>query len=296
MLDTFLEVVCSKTKEAEARDRQVELLRKLPDALLHKIASGEEKLSYMEGIEGGGQWIDRFKGTALFAKAIELCKSELQLDIQAAEEDANRPPPTMNETWRERDNIRIQKKMLDLELLEHEQGAELPEAAAEEPVDAGLAEEADPAAAQPPMGAAPVVPEGADAEADEPPPAKKPPMPPKKPMSGEDLAKAAMAMRMKLAHAQLVKEALPNPLPALAGAAKGIGNFASTAGKSVATAYKGGGLAAAGQAAGNAGRSGLMRAGNYARQNPGMAMGMAAAGGVGAGYLGSKMAGKRSEK
>lgn len=65
---------------------------------------------------------------------------------------------------------------------------------------------------------------------------------------------------------------------------KGVKNFAQTAGKSIAGAAQAGGAGAAGQAALNAGRSGMMRAGNFIAQNPGAGAAMVAAPALAAGY------------
>lgn len=65
---------------------------------------------------------------------------------------------------------------------------------------------------------------------------------------------------------------------------KGIGQFAQTAGKGIMAAGKSGGLHAAGQAAGNAGRAGLMRAGNFIAQNPGAGAALVAAPAAAVGY------------
>lgn len=84
-----------------------------------------------------------------------------------------------------------------------------------------------------------------------------------------------------LVPAAQVKEAFGG---ALMAGLKGIGQFAGTAAKSIGTAGKAGGLQAAGQAAANAGRSGLHRAGNFISQNPGAGSALVAAPALAAGY------------
>jgi hypothetical protein len=65
---------------------------------------------------------------------------------------------------------------------------------------------------------------------------------------------------------------------------KGMGRFGATAAKSIGSAARLGGVEAAGQAAMTAGRSGLMRAGNYIAQNPGAGAALVAAPALAAGY------------
>jgi DNA-binding protein H-NS len=127
MLDTFLTVAYQKTKKAEAQDRQVELLKKLPNDLLFKIASGQEKLGYgaMASLGGGCEdWIEKFQGTPLLQEAVALRKEELELEMAEAQhrqqEDqhyqavsAERQQNTVA-----RDELCIKKKMLELQLVE----------------------------------------------------------------------------------------------------------------------------------------------------------------------------------
>lgn len=80
---------------------------------------------------------------------------------------------------------------------------------------------------------------------------------------------------------QQIKEAFG---AALMSGLKGLKSFAGTAGRSIGQAAQAGGAQAAGQAAMNAGRSGLMRAGNFIAQNPGAGAAMVAAPALAAGY------------
>jgi len=140
MLDSFLEVAYGKTKHAQEMDRRVQLMRKLPNELLMKIASGEEKLGYPIGLGGDepGTWLDRFKDTPLFEEALEIEKQELENRMadqqRRQEEQAN---------WQARDSARdelcIRRKMLELQLAELESGGgeqEMPEEAMEAPTEA----------------------------------------------------------------------------------------------------------------------------------------------------------------
>jgi hypothetical protein len=78
-----------------------------------------------------------------------------------------------------------------------------------------------------------------------------------------------------------VKEAF---LGALGAGLKGMGQFAQTAGKGILAAGKAGGIGAAGQAAANAGRAGLMQAGNFIAKNPMAGAAMVAAPAAAVGY------------
>jgi len=118
MLDNFLEVAYTRTKEAEDKAHLVESMRKLPNELLMKIASGEEKLAFMG--HGGESWLDKFKGTPLFTQAIQLEEQQLQLDMANkqnwAAESAKR-----SQDDAVRDELCVKKKMLGLELAKQQE-------------------------------------------------------------------------------------------------------------------------------------------------------------------------------
>ena len=134
MLDKFLEVAYTRTKEAEDKTRLVESMRKLPNELLMKIASGEEKLAFMG--HGGESWLDKFKGSPLFGQAIQLEEQQLQLDMsnkqQWAAESAKR---TQDDAVR--DELCVKKKMLGLELAK-QQEAQLQHEMTETPEDEAM--------------------------------------------------------------------------------------------------------------------------------------------------------------
>lgn len=125
MLDSFLKVACSRSQKATDQARLVDRMRELPEEVLLKIASGEEKLAYIGGPLGcgidGGTWLDRFKGTPLFPQAIELEKQDLQ--AQMAEQAAYREDDAKRSTRSAaRDELSVQRKLLELQLAEHELG------------------------------------------------------------------------------------------------------------------------------------------------------------------------------
>lgn len=256
MLDTFLEVACSRTKTASAKAHRVELLKQLPNEVLAKLASGEEKLAYIDSMGCGEEWLEKFKGTPLLQKAIELAKQDLQLAIEGKEQQDEQ-----DSTWREqntarqqqRDELQIHRKMLEIELA----SGSVPEPEEMQAVE---------------------VPE------ERPPEAKEEPKPEPKSPPGFDMGKAAAVMRMKLAYAQITKQAF-NPLPELGAAAKGIKGFAMGAGKNIASAAQSGGMSGALGMAKSVGRDGLQMAGQYAKAKPLMAAGMAGAAGLAGGAM-----------
>ena len=137
MLDAFLEVSYSRTKKAEAQSRLTELMMKLPDDVLEKIASGEEKLGYGCGDD---EWLAKFQGTPLAEEAMALAQHELQAEMERSARSREQRQMYQEED-ETRDMIRIKKKMLDLQLMGLNSGVNPEESSAEEevPVEAGLA-------------------------------------------------------------------------------------------------------------------------------------------------------------
>ncbi len=190
MLDSFLKVAYAKSEEAAAQERLVEKMTHLPEDFLHKLASGEEKLAF--GFHDDC-WIEKFKGTPLFDQALELEKQDLQERMSDNSHHTS--------TSSARDELGIQRKMLDLELLEAEGGGGGEEPAPEEeglPPEAA-AEEAPPEE-EPPAEEAP--PEEAPPE-EAPPEAAAAPAPPaapapEKPAPKVDVKVASARMRMTM--------------------------------------------------------------------------------------------------
>lgn len=142
MLDKFLEVSFGKTKQAESKARMVALMMKLPNEELKKIASGEIKLSYgheVACVKGEQQtWLQRFKGTPLFDQAVSLEQHELELDMQSDQQRA-RDDVFYRETDSARNELCIQKKLLELELVKSQDAS------------SGMTESGSPEAAALPM-------------------------------------------------------------------------------------------------------------------------------------------------
>lgn len=299
MLDTFLTVAYQKTKKAEAQTRQVELLKKLPNDLLYKIASGQEKLGYLNDcVKAGGpydgeEWLEKFQGSPLLAEAVAIRKQELELQMADTQQQRQRDEQyhALDEERQEReaarDDLSIKRKMLELQLIEGASGGG-EEAAPAEPAVAMPPE----AAAVPAAAPAPPVPAKPTAESPMEMPKPKQETPVKVASAEFEFALA----KMKMASTQMKKEAIG--LGSLGTVAKGIGSrIAGAAGAAggVAKAMGGGRLSqlgaglqegahAAWQNKGLAGKA----IGSYAKANPMQAAGIGAgalAAGVGAKHL-----------
>ena len=150
MLDHFLEVAYEKTSEARAKQDLTDTMAQLPEEELRKIASGGLSEIGKEAFYGSDcGWLDKFKGTALFDKALELEQAELEQEVQQTQQRAEN-----SERYRvedaARDQLRVQRKMLELELARAESGGGAPEG----PGDA----EPGPAPAPAPAAAPPAAP------------------------------------------------------------------------------------------------------------------------------------------
>lgn len=114
MLDTFLEVSYRDEQAKSLRNEMAEAMTALPNDMLHKLASGEEKLAF-HGDKEGGCWLDQFQGTPLYEQAIQLEEKSIELEAQdqqqRVEDRAGR-----DQIWDARDAVRLKKRMLELEL------------------------------------------------------------------------------------------------------------------------------------------------------------------------------------
>jgi len=130
MLDTFLEVAYKHETEKTANRQLVEDLKKLPLEELIGLANGEPsealKIAFASYPSAGGMecWLDKFKGTPLFERACQL--EEQLLEIEAKETEARMQQPMMDEFWRARDQICLQKRMLDLEYVKAQAASAAP--------------------------------------------------------------------------------------------------------------------------------------------------------------------------
>ncbi len=139
MLDHFLQAAYEQDFTKTAERQLVDKLKTLPTERLLELANDEKLGSFgctpmaMGGTPDPKTWLDMFKGTPLFDKALELERADLQLeqqDIQRRMEDQ------AQDTWTKRDALRLQKRMLELDLaMEGAGGAEeAPEQAEEQGV------------------------------------------------------------------------------------------------------------------------------------------------------------------
>lgn len=120
MLDKFLEIAHREQTKTASRDAYVELMAKLPvEELLEIRRSGQVKLAFGEpacGPGGGAStWLDHFKDTPLYPQAIALEEEELKLET-ARQQSSQVEQVSRDEMYREQDALRIQKRLLEIEL------------------------------------------------------------------------------------------------------------------------------------------------------------------------------------
>jgi len=122
MLNEFLKVAYDQSMQAGQDEQIVSLIKRLPVGTLEKIASGQLKLSSMLNCDSGSgshEWIEKFKDTPLFEEAIALERQELEADVADLQK---RQMEDTQSHWKTMDSLRLQKKMLDLKLMEMESG------------------------------------------------------------------------------------------------------------------------------------------------------------------------------
>lgn len=148
MLDLFLDAAYRQKVADTTKRAKINALRTLPNNLLAKLASGEIKLGYGSGpecSEGGDHvltWLDRFKGTPLFEQALSLEQQMLSVDMaqaqhQAQERERRKEDEAANggvDFYEQKDQIRLQKKLLDLQLEQEELASQATTAAVGKPV------------------------------------------------------------------------------------------------------------------------------------------------------------------
>lgn len=140
MLNEFLLAAYTDTQTKLANRQLVDKLKAFDLDDLVALANGDPtaKLAYCDG---SSDWLDKYKGSSLFDKAVALEKALLEADAAA---DAKRTEERESDRTidGQRDALRMQKRMLDLDLaLEQEGGAAAPAPAVP----------ADPAAEQTPV-------------------------------------------------------------------------------------------------------------------------------------------------
>lgn len=112
MLDHFLAVAVRHDHDREQSVKLAADLQRLPNDLLYRLATGKEKLSFGTNEE----WLEKYHGTPLFEQALQLEHADLENDVARQQADSARP--AMDQFYKTQDQIRIQKKMLDLQLIE----------------------------------------------------------------------------------------------------------------------------------------------------------------------------------
>lgn len=116
VLDSFLSAAYTQDKKTKEKRAFIETLKKLPKEELYKVASGELKIANLCSVPGDeGTWLSRFKDTPLFAQALMLEQQSLQLD---AEDIARRSQQRNDDIWLQRDQIQLQKRLLELQLVQ----------------------------------------------------------------------------------------------------------------------------------------------------------------------------------
>jgi hypothetical protein len=137
MLNEFLKVAYEEQLRKESTVEVMSLLEKLPAEELRKLADGTpvarlwphlEKAAYMDECKSDGTpktWLDQFKGTPFLDQAIALEQEELQAemtDIQKRQE--RRQQNKLDDNFYDmKDQIRMKKRLLELEKFKAELGA-----------------------------------------------------------------------------------------------------------------------------------------------------------------------------
>lgn len=128
MLDAFLKRAYQVQTRATFVGEIEELLRQLPEQDLSKLAhvdSVKKAFGMPECKDSGYQnWISQFQGSPLMDQAIALEQQEIQadmLDLQRREESRSRMQEE-NNVWDLKDKIRLQRRLLELQLAKEQAG------------------------------------------------------------------------------------------------------------------------------------------------------------------------------
>lgn len=128
MLDSFLNVAYTHEAQAQVERDAVALLKQLPAEDLLKIASGQ-KVAWLGGPEpcgpgGASSFLDKFRGTPLFDQALALEQEELQAEMTNLERRKEQRATQQMESglWDLQDQLRIKKRLLELQLAAQESG------------------------------------------------------------------------------------------------------------------------------------------------------------------------------
>ena len=114
MIDHFLTVAYESDKKRSDQVKLAHALKNLPVDTLRNLATGSVKLAFHDHDQM--EWLHKFKGTPLFEEAVALEKADLENEVARQQMEAGRPPQDV--FWKTQDQIRLQKKMLDLQLVQ----------------------------------------------------------------------------------------------------------------------------------------------------------------------------------
>lgn len=159
MLDQYLKVALRQNQEKQASAELRSVLDKLPLNDLFKIATGQKLAHESTTPSDGPSWLEQFKGTAMLPAAVELERKAIEIEAAQAQAYASN-----EESFRGKDQINLQKRLLEVQLAEQGEAAAVPPQHAEQ-----VSQEASAGAQpqEPPPGAGPPP---ADAVAAEEPP------------------------------------------------------------------------------------------------------------------------------
>lgn len=174
MIDHFLSAEYEREVRAGQNRDLVDALKRLPNEDLYKLASGQVKLAYGDG--DVDDWLQKYKGTPLFERAVSLERSKLELDAteQAQRQEREEVMKGLRDDTigDERDRLCLEKRVLDLELATAQAGGAGPdELEAQEGAGLEMAQQAHETEmaqqGKPPIPAAPGAPQagGGDGQA-----------------------------------------------------------------------------------------------------------------------------------
>lgn len=164
-LEDFVNGLVQPTKIAES-DLDRLSLTELEALVGLDFTTDDEKVAYLTeavksayGDDRYGSWLEQFEGSPLKAKAVQLCEQELALEQQSLQRRIERDAQMKEEdTWTQRDMLRLQKDMLMLELHKSKSGMGAGAGGAD-PTMQPQAAPAEPAAEEPTEEVAVVAPE-----------------------------------------------------------------------------------------------------------------------------------------
>lgn len=121
MIPEYMQVLWEHDVKNRGDREFVETLKNLPNEELYKIANGHTKEGYYDS---DGDWLQKYKGSPLFQQAVELEKRLIELEAHEQEvRKLKEQEFSYVEAQDERDRIRLEKRILDLELASQQEGA-----------------------------------------------------------------------------------------------------------------------------------------------------------------------------